>query len=276
MVAPQFVAVGHVSFDIHTDPGADPTPTRGGAAAYAALTAQALGMTAGVVTSAADNYPFDEVLPGVPHAVTPSRDTTTFRDVTVDSVRCQTLAACAADITAERVPESWRNPQILFLGPLAGEMPLDCAAWFSAGLTCVVPQGWQRTWDDDGHISVAPEPPAGVEGRWNIAVVSEADVPAGMELEWLNLADTLVITRGDRGAGIHSGGRWYEAEAIKADVVDTTGAGDVWAAAFAVTYAETGDVQGAARLACAASALTVEQYGLAGIAGREQIEQRTG
>jgi sugar/nucleoside kinase (ribokinase family) len=56
--------------------------------------------------------------------------------------------------------------------------------------------------------------------------------------------------------------------------VDPTGAGDCFATAFAVRYAETESFAEAGWFAAAAGALAVEGYGLAGVPTRAAIEQR--
>ena len=53
---------------------------------------------------------------------------------------------------------------------------------------------------------------------------------------------------------------------------DSTGAGDVFAAAFMVRVHETGDVMKSARFASAAAALVVQGPGLAAVADRAAIE----
>ena len=63
-VCPEFVAVGHVTFDVQRLAGCEiDRPEPGGAAAYAAGTAIAMGLTAGIVTSSSPGYPFDTLLP---------------------------------------------------------------------------------------------------------------------------------------------------------------------------------------------------------------------
>ncbi|ABU81225.1 carbohydrate kinase family protein [Ignicoccus hospitalis] len=70
--------------------------------------------------------------------------------------------------------------------------------------------------------------------------------------------EALVITLGGKGSLVYTrGGRAYYVESLKVEVVDTTGAGDVYAAAFLVTYLTEGDIIKAAKAASAAGALAV-------------------
>ena len=82
---------------------------------------------------------------------------------------------------------------------------------------------------------------------------------------------TFVHTLGDRGAELHG----ERIPAFPADVVDTTGAGDAFTAAFAVALAEGRDEREAVRWGCAAGAHMVEHPGVVpGLPTREQLERR--
>ena len=82
---------------------------------------------------------------------------------------------------------------------------------------------------------------------------------------------TFVYTLGDRGAEL--GGEVIPA--FPAQVVDTTGAGDAFTAAFAVALAEGLDDREAVRWGCAAGAHMVEHPGVVpGLPTREQLDRR--
>ena len=56
--------------------------------------------------------------------------------------------------------------------------------------------------------------------------------------------------------------------------MDSTGAGDVFTAAFLVKYAQTKDIAVATRYAHAAASFVVEGIGINNLATLEQIEER--
>jgi len=85
---------------------------------------------------------------------------------------------------------------------------------------------------------------------------------------------TAVVTKGYRGAVLFTRDSESALEAIPGDSVDPTGAGDCFATAFTVRFAETGEVREAARFALAAGSLAVEGPGIAGIPTRAQVEER--
>ena len=277
-VCPEFVAVGHVTFDVKRRAGCEiDRPEPGGAAAYAAGTAIAMGLTAGIVTSSSLGYPFDTVLPSTEVVNVPAAATTTFEYSLHDGVRTQWLRSRAANLTRTDLPDSWSGAPIVLLGPVANELPLDAPDWFSDdAFICAVPQGWQRSRDGTGRVVVSPAVPPGLSRHIDAAVISEADVPAEHVEAWTETFRIVAITRGRRGARVYVNGRARDIPPVTANEVDATGAGDVWAAAFAINLSETRDVMVAASFASAAAAMSIEHRGMLGIPTRDAVTARMG
>ena len=279
---PDFVAIGHVTIDI------TPTPTHpegqrryGGAAAYAAMTAASMGLSAGILTSASADYPFAEITRGVDVVNVESPNTTTFQNVYRDGNRKQILAARAGDITLSDVPDSWtsgtsgRSAPLVVICPLARELPLDAYAWFpEAGAIGLVLQGFFRHWDDYRVVSVRPEFPAPDRGKVAVAVASQGELSPSEARRWNKAADVVARTQGRDGAELYSAGGMSRVPTPAADEIDPTGAGDVWAAAYLIRIHETGDIETAARFACAAASLSVTGIGLSGIPTRDEVERK--
>ncbi len=271
---PEFVAVGHVARD------RTPSGYRlGGTAAYAACTAARLGLRAALVTRAAPFAPLDALAAEVTVYNAGSPYSTTFENVYEDGQRRQYLHARAQPITARDIPVSLRQAPIMLFGPVAQEMQpdlLDCAS--SAAVRAVVPQGWLRTWDADGLVRPVPWREAeSIRGRCTVLVLSGDDlqgVPQSLAA-WQRLAPFVAMTRGREGADVYADARLiHRARAYRANEVDPTGAGDVFAAAFAIGLHQRGDPVWAADFACAAAAFAVEAPGLSGIATAPQILER--
>lgn len=273
---PDFVALGHVTFDVQRLVGPkreDPQP--GGAVAYSAGTAAAMGLSAGVVTSCSPGYPFDSLLASAEVVDVPAEATTTFEYALNDGVRTQWLMSRAAELRREDVPESWSGARIVLLGPVANELPLDAAEWFSDdSFICAVPQGWQRSTDRTGKVVVAPAVPIGLSERIDAVVVSEADVPSIHIQTWTETFPVVAVTRGRRGTRVYADRRVRDFPPTAANEVDATGAGDVWAAAFAIRLVETDDVTAAANFASAAAAISIERCGMLGIPTRDEVMAR--
>jgi sugar/nucleoside kinase (ribokinase family) len=84
------------------------------------------------------------------------------------------------------------------------------------------------------------------------------------------------LTRGYRGAALYTADGESDYEPLIAEAIDPTGAGDCFATAFVVRFAEIGDIDEATRFALAAGAAAVERLGLAGVPSRAEIEARLG
>ena len=106
------------------------------------------------------------------------------------------------------------------------------------------------------------------------AVVSSEDTgdPAAIE-RWAALASVLIVTLADRGARLHTGGAWHDVPPFPAREIDPTGAGDVFAAAYAVRFRETRDPLQAARFASAAASLSVRGPSTSAIPTRPEIHR---
>lgn len=110
-----------------------------------------------------------------------------------------------------------------------------------------------------------------------IAFFSEEDTADGDALGAYvsTLRAVAVLTRGYNGATLFdSDGSQHHWDAIPADAVDPTGAGDCFASAFMFRLAETEDLESAMLFALAAGSLAVEGPGLAGIPNRQAVEER--
>ncbi|HMK09692.1 MAG TPA: PfkB family carbohydrate kinase, partial [Anaerolineales bacterium] len=183
--------------------------------------------------------------------------------------RRQHLLARAAALDAAAVPPAWRSAAIVHLAPVAGEMaPTMASSFGDHQLVGLTPQGWMRTWDDDGLVSPAPWTPAlPALQRADVVVLGVEDV-GGDEDELERLASAcrlLVATEGSAGARVYWNHdvRRFAAPAVEA--VDPTGAGDIFAASFFIRYHQTRDPWEAARFANLLASASVTRRGLAGV-----------
>ncbi len=284
---PDFLAIGHLTFDVTPVPGDPHGRVRpGGAAAFAAVTAQALGFRVAVVTSATPSYPVDAILPGIATHVVQASFTTFFQNVYSRDARgekgnrWQVLGGRASSITLSDIPGPWLKAPIVFFGPLVREIPPDAVNWFPDAAVGAAVQGWLRRWDDYGRITEEAGPPAGLAIGYRLLAGSVREF-AGQEgsgeyemARWAGYADAVGITDGAAGSRIHADGRETSIPAYRANEIDPTGAGDIWAAACLLRLVETGDPVESARFANAAGSVSIEREGLFGAPGRSEIESR--
>ena len=123
-----YLVIGHVTQDL-TSSGTH----LGGTAAYAALTAWALGMRVGVVTACEPETDLD-VLSDLLVVSAPSPHNTTFENIYSKSGRRQVLHHQAAPLSFEDVPDPWKRTAIVHLGPVAQEMDAVLPDSFSPSL----------------------------------------------------------------------------------------------------------------------------------------------
>jgi 1D-myo-inositol 3-kinase len=270
---PDFVAVGHVTRDLL----AFGESRLGGTVSYASVTVARLGLLAAVCTSAARDFDFVSLLDGIAPCIVSSRQTTTFENIYDGESRRQRLLARAAQLRASHLPPEWREARVALLGPVANEVATDWLGAFPHALLGATAQGWLRSWDRSGRVKAKPWPAARwILPRLDVLIVSETDVLQDNSVfaYYANLVRVLVVTRGSRGSTVYWRGQRHHVEACPARLVDPTGAGDVFAAAFLVRLLEVDDPVQAAEFASAAASLSIEGQGLDGIPTRSQVQCR--
>jgi sugar/nucleoside kinase (ribokinase family) len=247
----------------------------GGTAAYSALTARNLGRSVGVVTSAGPDLELGRPLSGIELVCLPSFVTTTFANAYEGEQRHQYISAVAERIRQESIPPQWTRTPIVHLGPIAGEFGEEMIGLFPSSLIGLTPQGWLREWDAHGRVSPKQWRTASeFLPRVDVLIVSEEDLrgEAGALRTSLGLPRVAVVTAGRNGATLHYQGQTFHCSARQTHALDSTGAGDVFAAAFLVRLDETNDPHQAVRFASVAASLSVERAGIESAPDRAQIE----
>ncbi|MEN6393198.1 MAG: ribokinase, partial [Anaerolineaceae bacterium] len=131
-----YLVIGHIVQDI------TPNGMRiGGSAAYAALTAKALGLRPGIVTSWSMETT-SPLLAEIPIVNFPSEVSTTFENIMTQEGRLQYLYKVAPSLGYNLIPDSWRNTPIIHLGPIAQEVDPTLVRHFPSSFIGVSPQGW--------------------------------------------------------------------------------------------------------------------------------------
>lgn len=264
-----YLAVGHAAVDL------TPQGKRlGGTVSYAALTARALGMRVGIVTSAGTDAPL-QALEGIQVFNIAAEHSTTFENLNMENGRKQRLYHRAAFISFDRIPQVWRDAPIVHLAPIAQEVDAAMAGQFPSSFVGVTPQGWMRAWDENGRVAAkAWENSEQVLRQAGGVVLSVEDVRRDLEqVEWMaHHARLLCLTEGEAGAVLYWNGDRRRFRPPSVVEVDSTGAGDIFAAAFFVRLYQTRDPWEAARFATHLAAHSVARPGLDGIPTPDEIE----
>ena len=265
-----YLVIGHITVDL-TPTG----PVLGGSAAYAALTARAMGLRVGVVTVRANELPLD-LLAGIPVISGEAEYSTTFENVYGPTGRVQYIRQVAPKVDYAIVPEIWRRTKIIHLAPVAQELLPALPSDFQPALLGLTPQGWFRAWDADGRVHPCAWPDADLAFAHAAAGVFSVEDVAHDEdvLEHLaHVARILAVT--DASAGVrlswHGDSRRFRPPVV--EEVDPTGAGDVFAAAFFARLLNTRDPWEAARFANRMAAISVTRIGIAGVPSMDEAKK---
>lgn len=264
-----YLMIGHLTQDLTPD-----GPRLGGTAAYAALTARALGMRVGIVTAWGKEIPYS-IFEGIPIINYPTEISTTFKNVTTDQGRYQTILQVAPDINLNSVPEIWQSAPIVHLGPVAQEVAPNLVRSFPSAFLGVTPQGWLRSWNQEGNVIPTEWPEASfVLSRASAAVLSISDVAHDEHrIEELAIhARVLAVTEAAEGVRLYWHGDIRRFRPPQVTVVDDTGAGDIFAAAFFIRLNMTRDPWEAARFATQLASISVTRRSLDSIPTPEEIQ----
>lgn len=265
-----YLVIGHVTQDL-TPQG----PMLGGTATYSSLTARALGLKVGIITAHDPSVDMSS-LQGIPVAAAISETSTTFQNTQTPNGRIQHVYHPAPILTLADVPEVWRSTPIVHLGPVLQEVDPKLTRAFTNSFIGLTPQGWLRTFNQDGlvHYTEWPEARYVLEGA-NAAVISIEDVQGNEDIidEMAASIRIFVVTEGSNGARLYWNGDVRTFRAPAAQEVDPTGAGDIFAAGFFYRLSVTRDPWEAARFATQLASNSVTRRGLAGIPSMEEINE---
>ncbi len=268
---PDFVVVGHITLDT-----ANGSALLGGAA-YSALAASRLGRRVGLFTSYGPDLKPGPDLDEVQVMARSTPRSTVFRNSYRAGRREQRVLSASLPLNQAEIPPTWRQAAIVHLAPMVGEVGPEFLEAFPGALMGASTQGWVRRIGPEGVVE--PSPWAWSDqalSRLDAVIFSLEDV-AGDEaliLRWAAQARCLVLTEGKRGAWVYCHGEKRHIKAFRvAKVVDPTGAGDVFASAFLVKWAEGMDPFQAAAFAGVAASFVVEHQGLAGVPTLAQLEE---
>ena len=270
MSAPDFVAIGHVTLDRIGD-----ASRPGGAALFAAVAAHRLGLSVGLLTSHADDFPLDLIPPKIEVVSIPAADTSRFEHRLDAEGRVSHVRAVAGPLTTADVPDDWRGAALTLLAPVLDEVDPMIATLFTEGAVGAAAQGWLRHAARDGLVVPRTwRSPERLLQSVQALFLSREDI-RGQEsevVEWFQRTPIGVLTADRDGALLFVNGERYEVRPRPAREVDPTGAGDVFAATFLVQYQRDGDPWQAAAAAACAGSLAVEGQGWSAVADRATLD----
>lgn len=263
-----YLVIGHLTKDL-TPQG----PQLGGTAAYAALTAKALGLRVGIVTAVGPDVSL-AALDGIQIASMPTDQSTTFENIYTPEGRIQYLYFVGPELGYHIIPELWRSTPIVHLGPIANEVEPALVRAFPDSLVGLTPQGWLRTTDSQKRVHLGEWPEATFMLTHASATVLSIEDLANDETrvdEMVPSSRILVITEGAAGARVFWNGDMRRFRPPEVKEVDPVGAGDVFAAAFFFRLQYTRDPWESARFATQLAAGSVTRPGISGVPTADEV-----
>jgi sugar/nucleoside kinase (ribokinase family) len=265
-----YLLIGHITLDI------TPHGTRiGGTAAFAGLTAHALGLRVGIVTSWGAEEKLG-ALNQIPIVSYPTEQSTTFENIKIPDGRLQIISHVAPNLDANLVPDPWHNARIVHIAPVAQEVEPNILRYFPSAMIGITPQGWLRSWNSDGEVYQTEWPEAiFVLNQSGAAVISIEDIArdeARIE-EMAASCHVLAVTEAYKGSRVYWNGDVRRFSPPQFREVDSTGAGDIYAAAFFFRLYDTRDPWEAGRFATQLSAYSISREGLDSIPNQEEIQE---
>ena len=269
---PEYLCIGHCCHDQLGD-----RVVLGGTASYSSLVARQLGLHTGILTSVGDDFEFAQVFEkqGIQVWNKAAPKTTLFENIYLNGTRIQYLHERANTLFADDIPAGCLSARIVLFCPIAGEVDFSVMQQFPHALKGATIQGWLRQWDERGRISPKAMDWSQLAAA-DVVIMSDADIQ-GFESAIPAIAaavEVLVMTQGAGGAQVFYQNRQFHFPSYPVKEVDATGAGDVFATAFLIKYAETRDIAQAAGFANCAASFVVEGVGIGNLASLEKIQER--
>ena len=264
-----YLLIGHVTQDL-TPNG----PVLGGTVSYSARMAAAMGLNVGIITVAPEDVDLS-ALASFPIYRIPSDKITTYENIQTPQGRVQYMHQRAETITADDIPSEWSNAKIVHLAPVANEIDPGLVDTFPDAFIGITAQGCLRATDDQHRVHYSPWLNASqVLANCDAVIISLEDVEnqEARIQELLKYSDILVVTEGENGARVYWKGDVRHFSAPNVNVVDLTGAGDIFAAVFFVRLHVTQDPWLACAQAVHLASSSVTRRGVEGVPTTQEVQ----
>lgn len=284
MLKPDLIVIGHIMIEtIYLSDGSIVGPVLGSPAAYSSVAASLLGTKTGLVTVVGKDMPYyiassiieaEVDTKGICVKGEVSRSTKlTYNEAGNKKVSYEKVAP---KILFKDIPRQYLKSQAFFICPMDFEVPLETISRLKnlnklmmtdlGGFGGTVSTIHPSTGSKGDRITIRD-----IVSKFNIVKASIEDCfylfkdsisfkeAIKIIQEWG--AEIVVITLGEKGSIISNGNNFIKIPVFKTNTVDTTGAGDVYCAAFLSEYLKTRDLYRSGLYASAASSILTEKTG---------------
>ena len=287
--------VGHFSIDSILLPSkSGPQVVLGGSVTYVSLAAKCLGSTVSIISKVGADFPeaysrwLQEKgidLSGVTKIT--NECTTHFELQYNESLSSRTLKLInkAPPITLNDIP-LFHNAKVVHLAPIAGEISYDVALHLRKGaeILSIDPQGLLRSFSEAGNVSYTAPAEKRLLSLVDIykssqdeisALTGRSDIHSAVKAVHDLGVGIVIVTLGANGSMLSTGKLIHKIPACNSrEVIDPTGAGDVFMGGFLTEYVRQKDPLWCACVGSAAASLVVEGVGSTFFGEKEEIYRR--
>jgi sugar/nucleoside kinase (ribokinase family) len=287
------VIVGHIAVDRNVLPWGVLENALGGAPTYAGFALAALRKKVGIISKVGRD--FLEMFPplyskfgldteGI-HVV--GDHTTTFENI-YDELgnRRQTCKHAAPALEPEDIPAFYFGARGFYVSPIVNEVSPKLLEKIKKenNLVMLDPQGLFRRMGAGGEVKLESRDDLedflayvdivklGMEEK-KVFKGTDEEILEGLVSMGPRVA---IITQGEGDCLFMSGGKFTSLKSFRTEVKDTTGAGDVFGAAFFSRYLDTKDLIGSIKFGSAAASLKIRYRGPTGFPSEDEILRLVG
>jgi hypothetical protein len=262
-----YLCIGHLTEDVTAD-----GITIGGTAAFSILTAKALKVSCGLVTSYKETH-LPEQFDSIEAEVQTTETMLRFENHYEKGNRIQFVPQQASPLRLSGLPENFYNASITHIGPVLNDVVIEDVPIFQNTFLCLTPQGWLRE-NVKGKIKrTSWEKLEPILPLANAVILSQEDIEYNKEAvdRMKHLCALLVVTEGYNGANLFWQGKEYHFHAPAKQEIDPTGAGDIFSTVFFILYHQGYSPHTAGKIATDIASISVTRKGLNAVPKAEEI-----
>jgi sugar/nucleoside kinase (ribokinase family) len=292
---PDLTVIGHFSIDHITLPTQPkPCTIMGGAVAYTSLVAQVLEAKAAIISKIGNDFPQTYLTQLQKAGVdttniikAPNEKTTSF-ELTYNSdfsTRTLRLRNQGTPIDITDLPQSFSSKAI-HIAPIAAEITPEVITYLKGCCEClsIDPQGMTRRFDQNGNVTCSAQMDKHVLSLIDIykssldeiqTLTGETELEKAVEAVHDLGPETVIVTMGAKGSLLSTQDELCQVPIYEsAQVVDPTGAGDVFIGAYLAEYVMEKNPFWCACVGSAAASIVVEGVGSSFFGEKAEIYRR--
>jgi len=210
----------------------------GGPSFYASKACIKYGVKSGVISISSDELKLEDCLPDNVAFPQNRIGHTIFENHYINNMRAQRVVnfSQSLNICDLIYPVNYAPPKLIFYCPVLNEVTNEFLELFPDSIKVCNLQGWMRTLDSQGNVSIKKELPDLDFSIFHAVIMSEHDVDYDNALKISESCKLVCITKGEQGSTLIVDNEIKNYGTVRVVNVDETGAGDVWAITFSIFY----------------------------------------